>query len=164
MRRVEEIVNQSVAALPRPADARVATFRPGWFHAGASKPDFNHGDVRTTQAFPYEKHEYVTSDLNPGVMFRGSELEFNSMTKYFYKDLSLPKKRLSEAEMLEINRLYRIIGRAEQLAAASPERAPIPAPPPQAGVDPPPAHYLYGGLALVLVLLGVLLWRRRASG
>ena len=32
------------------------------------------------------------------------------MTKYFYTDRSVPKKRLTEAEMLEINKLYRVIG------------------------------------------------------
>ena len=36
------------------------------------------------------------------------------MTKYFYTDRSVPKKKLTETEMLEINRLYRIIGRCEQ--------------------------------------------------
>jgi hypothetical protein len=41
-------------------------------------------------------------------------LEFNAMTKYFYTDRSLPKKKLTEAEMVEINRLYEIIGRCEQ--------------------------------------------------
>jgi len=44
-------------------------------------------------------------------MFIGDELEFNSMTKYFYTDRTLPKKRLSDAEMNEINDLYRAIGR-----------------------------------------------------
>jgi len=43
---------------------------------------------------------YVTSDLNPGVVFVGSEIEFNPMTKFFYIDRSLPKKKLTEAEML----------------------------------------------------------------
>jgi hypothetical protein len=31
------------------------------------------------------------------------------MTKFFYQDRSLPKKKLTEDEMVEINRLYRII-------------------------------------------------------
>jgi hypothetical protein len=91
--------------------------RPGWFHAGAAKPDFNNVDVRTTQDTSYGQHEYVTSDLNPGVVFRGAEVEFNSMTKYFYTDLTLPRKRLSDDEMSEINRLYRIIGRCEKQLA-----------------------------------------------
>jgi hypothetical protein len=36
------------------------------------------------------------------------------MTKYFYIDRSLPKKKLTEAEMLEINKLYRVIGACEE--------------------------------------------------
>jgi hypothetical protein len=111
---VQRIVNQPVARLPRTPEMKVVTFRPGWFHDGAIKPDFNNVDVRATRETPYDKHEYVTSDLNPGFVFIGRELEFNSMTKYFYTDRSLPKKRLSEADMLEINRLYRVIGRCEQ--------------------------------------------------
>ena len=89
-------------------------YRPGWFHEGATKPDFNNVDVRRTRETSYDGKEYVTSDLNPGVVFHGDELEFNSMTKYFYTDRTVPKKKLTEAEMLEINRLYRIIGRCEQ--------------------------------------------------
>ena len=52
-------------------------------------------------------------------MFIARNLEFNAMTKYFYVDRTLPKARLSEPEMLEINRLYRIIGSVE---AARPVR------------------------------------------
>jgi hypothetical protein len=55
--------------------------------------------------------------LNPGVVFLGQEVEFNAATKYFYTDRTLPKKKLSEEEMFEINRLYRIIGRCEQQIA-----------------------------------------------
>jgi hypothetical protein len=117
IQQVQQIVNQPVTRLTRTQEMRVATYRPGWFHDGASKPDYNIVDVRTTRETPYDKNEYVTSDLNPGVVFIGSELEFNPMTKYFYTDRSLPKKKLSEAEMLEINRLYRIIGRCEQQLA-----------------------------------------------
>jgi hypothetical protein len=104
-------------SLARSEGMQVATYQPGWFHEGASKPNFNTVDVRTTRETPYDQHQYVTSDLNPDIVFIGSELEFNPMTKYFYTDRSLPKKKLSEADMIEINRLYRIIGRCEtQLA------------------------------------------------
>jgi len=48
------------------------------------------------------------------VVFISHDLEFNPMTKYFYTDRTVPKKRLTEDEMLEINRLYRIIGKCEQ--------------------------------------------------
>ena len=116
--QVQKIVNQPVAPFARHPEMDVPTVKGGWFHPGANKPDFNNVDVRTTQEFPYDKCEYVTSDLNPGVMFRGRDLEFNPNTKYFYTDRSIPKKKLTEAEMLEINRLYRIIGHCEQQLAS----------------------------------------------
>jgi hypothetical protein len=112
--QVQHIVNQPVTRLKRVPGMKVALYSPGWFHEGATKPDFNTVDVRTTQQFPYDDHQYVSSDLNPGVVFLGRELEFNSMTKYFITDRLVPKKKLTEAEMLEINRLYRIIGHCEQ--------------------------------------------------
>jgi hypothetical protein len=114
--RVIEIVNQPVTHLPRTDEA--AVFSPGWFHPGAIKPDFNTVDVRATRELTYDNAAYVTSDLNPTEMFIGRDLEFNAMTKYFYADRTLPKARLSDAEMLEVNRLYRIIGRDEQAHAA----------------------------------------------
>ncbi len=110
--RVIEIVNQPITHLPR--SGALAMFSPGWFHPGATRPDFNNVDIRATQEFPYDADEHVTSDLNPTEMFIGSELEFNAMTKYFYTDRTLPKKRLSDSEMVEINGLYRVIGRNEQ--------------------------------------------------
>ena len=108
-RRVIAIVNQPITHLHRAGPVEI--FSPGWFHPGAIKPDFDSIDVRTTQEFPYDGYSYVTSDVNPSEMFVGGELEFNSMTKYFYTDLTLPKRRLSDAEMVEINGLYRVIGR-----------------------------------------------------
>jgi hypothetical protein len=111
--QVQGIVNQPVTQLKRAPGMIVGEY-PGWFHPGAQKPDFNTVDVRATQQFVYDAYQYVSSDLNPGVVFPGHELEFNSMTKYFITDRTHPKKRLTEAEMLEINRLYRIIGRCEQ--------------------------------------------------
>ena len=41
------------------------------------KPDFNNVDVRKSRETPYDSHPYVTSDLNPGFVFIGAELEFN---------------------------------------------------------------------------------------
>jgi hypothetical protein len=112
--KVQDIVNQPVTHLKRTPDMDVSEYGPGgWFHPGAIKPDFNTVDVRKTQQLDYEGHQYVTSDVNPGVVFLGSELEFNSMTKYFYTDRSVPKKKLTEAEMLQINDLYRTIGKCE---------------------------------------------------
>ncbi|HEY2051771.1 MAG TPA: hypothetical protein VGH03_20710 [Caulobacteraceae bacterium] len=110
--RIIEIVNQPITHLARTDEA--GEFSPGWFHPGATKPDFSKVDIRQTQTFPYKGYRYVTSNLNPSEMFIASELEFNPMTKYFYTDRTLPKRELSEDEMLEVNRLYRIIGRDEQ--------------------------------------------------
>lgn len=111
--RVRQIVNQPVTELRRRPGMQVGRYSPGWFHPGAAIPDFLTVDVRKTQEFPYSKFQYVTSDLNPGVVFLASELEFNPNTKYFYTDRSVPKRRLTEAEMLEINQLYRVIGHCE---------------------------------------------------
>ena len=108
--KLVEIINQPITHLPRSGSFSV--FSPGWFHQGATKPDFNTVDIRATQERTYEG--YVTSDLNPTEMFIGRELEFNAMTKYFYTDRTLPKKRLSDPEMVEINGLYRVIGHDEQ--------------------------------------------------
>ena len=128
--QVQKIVNQPVVAYARQPGMQYSEYSPGWFHEGASKPDFNSVDIRTTQQFPYASHEYVTSDLNPGVVFRGRDLEFNSNTKYFYLNRSIPKKKLTEAEMLEVNRLYRIIGHCEhELLVLQPP--PVPQPPEQ---------------------------------
>jgi hypothetical protein len=112
--RVKAIVNQPVTKVTRTPDMAVSTVQGNWFHDGAIRPNFDTVDVRATQDLQYGSHQYVTSDQNPGVVFYGRELEFNSMTKYFYVDRSLPKKRLTAPEMLEINRLYRIIGECEK--------------------------------------------------
>jgi hypothetical protein len=111
--RVLQIVNQPVRTFPRTARMRVATYNQGWFHPGATKPNFNTVDIRQSQELVYATNQYVTSDLNPGVVFLGAELEFNAMTKLFYTNRSLPKHKLSEAEMIEINQLYRVIDRCE---------------------------------------------------
>ena len=107
--RVKAIVNQPVRTFLMGPDVKYVTY-PYWFHEGASKPDFNNVDVRQSQELHYATQGYVTSDLNPGVLWAGTELEFNANTKFFYTNRSVPKKRLTEEEMLEINRLYRIIG------------------------------------------------------
>lgn len=111
--RVLQIVNQPVKAYARPEDTPVSVYSPGWFHPGASKPDFNTVDIRKTQELTYAKSRFATSDLNPGIVYLGQDLEFNSMTKYFYTNRTIPKHKLTEAEMLEINQLYRVIGRCE---------------------------------------------------
>jgi hypothetical protein len=154
--QVQHIVNQPVTQLKRVPGMEVAIYSPGWFHEGATKPDFNTVDVRKTQEFDYEGHQYVTSDLNPGVVFPGHELEFNSMTKYFITDRLVPKKKLTEAEMLEINRLYRIIGHCEQQLdeLQNPE-------PPLAKVHRLVAAHKPVVVGFLAVLVVTLLWLRK---
>ena len=111
--QVEGIVCQLPPAFRRDDSYDVSVYGPGgWFHPGAIIPDFNTVDVRTSQQFPYTA-EWVSSDVTPTMMFHGRDLEFNSMTKLFYTNRDLPKKRLTEAEMLQINSLYRIIGHSQ---------------------------------------------------
>ena len=162
--QVKRIINEPVPALPRAPEARVGTFSPGWFHEGAPKPNFLTVDVRLTQQFPYDKFEYVTSDLNPGVMFRGHDLEFNPVTKYFYTDHSLPKKRLSPDEMTEINRLYRVIGQRELDIARV--RAGLPLEPVASDSDSAPARKatpFYVAAGVTVLMLAIVLYRMRAA-
>ena len=91
----------------------VTVFSPGWFHPGANEPGYDRVDIRQTQDLKYGSYPYVTSDLNPGEVFLGADVEFNSATKYFYTDRSVPKKKLTEDEMLRINALYRVIGQCD---------------------------------------------------
>ena len=162
--QVKRIVNQPVQALPFSTEERVGMYRPGWFHDGAGRPNFLAVDVRQSQEFPYDKFEYVASDISPGVMFRGHDLEFNANTKYFYTDRTVPKKRLGQEEMVEINRLYRIIGEREQdlarLRAGLPQEpaAPAPASAPDRNATP-----FYVAAGAVVLMLGVVLYRVRAA-
>jgi hypothetical protein len=162
MEQVRKIVNQPVTRYVRQPGTQVAMFSPGWFHPGANTPDFNNVDVRTTQEKIYDQHGYVSSDLNPGVVFLGRELEFNANTKYFYTDRSLPKKKLSEPEMLEINRLYRIIGHCQQ------QLAQLQNPEPAAEMITTRFPMLKSTAVrvslVVLVLLGIVYLFRRRSG
>jgi hypothetical protein len=111
---VNQIVNQPVPYVPRTRDNwnQCAWFADVWFHPGAETPDFNNVDIRKTQETKnYENYPYASSSFTPDRAFIGNDIEFNSMTKIFYQDRTIPKKKLTEDEMVEINRLYRIIGR-----------------------------------------------------
>jgi len=107
------IINAPVTHVPRQAGMKVQSFGPQWFKPGATRPDFDHPDVGKSQELPYAKYDYVSTELDPNDVFIGSELEFNPMTKFFYIDRSVPKKKLTPAEIGEIDRLYRIIGQCE---------------------------------------------------
>jgi len=169
IKQVQAIVNQPVTQVPFTRDMEAGHY-PYWFHPGAIKPDYNHVDVRKTQEFPYDRFSYVYSDLNPNVAFIGPQLEFNSMTKYFYTDRSVPKKKLSEPEMVEINRLYRIIGRCEQQLAEAKADAALTGParlfrgltrryPWLAGKE----NYILAVIGLILLLLFIRWYRKQES-
>jgi hypothetical protein len=111
---VVQIVNQPVPYVPRtPENTKLCGwYGDAWFHPGAATPDFANIDVRKTQETKnYERFQYVSSNFTPDRVFIASDIEFNSMTKLFYQDRSVPKKKLTEEEMVEINELYRIIAR-----------------------------------------------------
>jgi len=111
----------------------------------------------------------VSSDLTPTLMFRGSDLEFNAMTKLFYTNRSLPKKKLTEAEMLQINTLYRTIGHCQGEIAqlqnppsADTQSETNDSTPAQAiaaiGSIPRQTRILYGGIGIgILLVLAVAL-------
>ncbi len=110
---VKSIVNQPVLTMPVAEGMNVTHWSDTWFHPGATVPNYEKADITKTQELPYSHYEYVTSKLHPDVAYLGSDLEFNSLTKYFYTDLTVPKKRLTQSEMAKINRLYRIIARCQ---------------------------------------------------
>jgi hypothetical protein len=179
-RGVEAIVNQPVRAFARTPKIKVSEFKTGWFHDGASKPDFSNVDIRQSQEFISKlvTNKYVSSELNPTMMFLTEELEFNAMTKIFYTNRSLPKRKLSEQEMTEINRLYRIIAKCERaiLRIQNPinksptdvasETEPVEADQPLAGIRgvPQEKRIFYGAIAagtLVLIVIGLRLIRKK---
>ena len=170
--QVETIVNQPAQAYRYDPDYSVSIYSPGWFHPGAITPDFNTVDVRQSQELTYTS-PWVSSDITPTLMFRGSDLEFNAMTKLFYTNRSLPKKKLTEAEMLQINTLYRTIGHCQgeiaQLqnppsadTAADAQSGTNDSVPAQAiaaiGSIPRQTRILYGGIGIgILLVLAVAL-------
>src|SRR2546423_4856404 len=100
--------------------------------------------------------------------FVGGELELKGSQMFFNKNRSLPKKKLSEAEMLEINRLYRIIGRCEhdlvvlknpQLAGsngdgtAAGSDSEVAQPVAAATNRPRPLNIIFGAVLVLLILL-----------
>jgi hypothetical protein len=117
IKKVQYLVNDPVTPIRRAPGMRVSTC-PTWFHEGATKPDFNTVEIQKTQDLSYGKSEYVALESDKNFLYPGKQLEFNPMTKYFYIDRSVPKKKLSESEMAAINQLYRVIGRCEKELAA----------------------------------------------
>jgi hypothetical protein len=108
------IINQEVPGIPITENMRCADWAGGvWFHPGAITPDFLNVDIRQSQDISnYAKWDYITSDYHKGIAYPGDQVEFNSMTKLLYQDRTTPKKKLTEPEMVEVNRLYHIMGKA----------------------------------------------------
>ena len=102
VRRIVEIVNQDVPAYKRQSGMRLFEC---YYHDGATRPDFGNVDVRATRETPYNSYEYILWKGREDVVWSTKDLEFNPMTKYFYVDRSVPKKKLTDSEMEEINRL-----------------------------------------------------------
>jgi len=111
--RVQFIINQPAPMGMRTPQMRVWEYAT-WFDAGSVKPDFGKVDVHKTQETPYDAEDYVCLKSRPELVWAGRDLEFNPMLKFFYVDRSVPKKRLTNEEMTEINLLYRSIGRLEK--------------------------------------------------
>jgi hypothetical protein len=125
--RVREIVNQPVTQLPVDVAMSIGTYN-GWYGGRPPPPDFENADVRTTQdTSHYQDHDYGTSPLKPGIAFKLDEVAYNSQLNFFYVDPTVPKKKLSQNELEEINGLYREIGNdltvLKSLGITDPERA-----------------------------------------
>ncbi|HEY1792876.1 MAG TPA: hypothetical protein VGG34_08150 [Opitutaceae bacterium] len=107
--RVVEIVNQEV-----PHEERGSRQAPEWhYHDGAERPDFAHVDVRAFQELRPADPALITWRGHDDWVWNSSDLEFNSKLKYFYRDRTLPTKRLTQEEMVEINAEYRRIAACE---------------------------------------------------
>lgn len=171
--QVEAIVDQPPPAYQRDDSRYRIGIYPYWFHPGANMPDFNNVDIRMSQELVYTS-TWVSSDLKPTMMFRGSDLEFNANTKLFYTNRDLPKKKLTETEMLKINSLYRIIGHSqaaiEQLepqppadtAADTADDTNDAAPPKAiAAIEsiPQQSRILYGSIAIGTLIVLVIIFR-----
>ncbi len=107
---VKLVVNRPVMGYRIGPGSTPKMISPGWFDNHTDKPDYNGVDVRTTRELPYEKIPFVTSPTTPGFMFPGVDLEYNPELKYYYSDLNVPKKKLTDEEMVSINNLYHVIG------------------------------------------------------
>jgi hypothetical protein len=121
--KVRTIINQPVPFVEATPQMGLGY---GFFHEGAQRPDFNTVDVRQSQQDVYDSYTLISWEGNRDKAWVGTDIEFNPMTKMFYEDRSLPKKKLTSDEMIEIDRLYRIIGQCEQQLAQLGYKGPVP--------------------------------------
>ena len=118
---------------------RVQTTAEAWYPETTTAPDYTNADVRATQQKNYDGKGYLATEANPGVVYFGDELEFNPVLNYYYVDRTFPKKKLTPAEMEQINALFREIAECDsQLKSPRPssDTAPAAAPEPQAAPRP----------------------------
>jgi hypothetical protein len=107
------IINKPANSVPIKDGMNITWWDDTWFHPGAAVPDYAKVDITKSQELQYLKYEYVATKLHPETAYPGGGLEFNAMTKIFYTDRSVPKRRLTRSEMAAVNRLYRVIGRCK---------------------------------------------------
>jgi hypothetical protein len=108
-----EIINQPVQGTPvtpqmlkQSAEQHLA----GWDYLPAQTPNFIDAHIEDTQWLDTLGADWVTCNLTPGLAFRAKDLETNVQTRFFYTDLTLPKKRLSAEEMAQLDVIYHQIG------------------------------------------------------
>jgi hypothetical protein len=107
-----EIINQPVPSVPVTPQMLKNSEQhlDGWMYLPAQTPAFMFAHVEDTQALDTWGAEWVTCNLTPGLAFRAKDLETNAQTRFFYMDLTLPKKRLSAEEMAQLDVIYHQIG------------------------------------------------------
>jgi hypothetical protein len=110
--KARAMINQPVTSYPMTEElrAKASLYEDGWFHPGADIPNFIDIHIERSQE-PYgSQYEWVTSNLTPGLVFRSADCEYNAATKFFYMDRTVPKKKLTQPEMLRLDAIYHQIG------------------------------------------------------
>lgn len=133
--KIKQIANQPVAPVERANLTgywvnRGSKWIPGWAQQiidlmkGPPEVNFATADVRISQrSWAQETTEnpdnpvfFVGLKTEP-LFYRAEKVGFNLDLLRFYEDLALPKKQLTEDELIEINRLFRIIAKNKGVLA-----------------------------------------------
>jgi hypothetical protein len=107
-----EIINQPVQGTPVTPQMllKAEQHLDGWDYLPAQTPNFIEAHIEDTQWVDSAGTEWVTCNLTPGLAFPLKNLETNAQTRFFYTDLTLPKKRLTAEEMAQLDVIYHQIG------------------------------------------------------
>ena len=116
--RVRAIVNQTPPTVPKPP-AGAEVYHYG-YHPGALTPDYAHADLLSTREV--YRGDFIYMDTAPGIYYRAGDCEFNPQTKFFLTNRDVPTKKLTDAEIAEVVRLYRTIATDEELMSTLPQR------------------------------------------